>query len=179
MNAPRKAATDPARRWLEDLPGWLAFAFRFSVVARHQRESTQRGTRTAENLQRRNDDDEFIRLRLRQLLEVQVLDDVDPGVGDQEHVHGEDLNVRCTPVDDGRPHLEGQRVVADDARAVVDQEFRATDAGPRRSVRVRINAGIGLEEWAVAGADEYGVALLQLDTLVLRRVLQILGLDLE
>jgi len=91
---------------------------------------------------------------------------------------GEDLKVRLARIDDGRPHLEGQRVVADHARAVLDQELGGVEAGSRGE-RSRIQVGIVREVWAPAGADEHGVALFQANALALCRLLQVCRGDLE
>jgi hypothetical protein len=51
------------------------------VIARHRREGAKRRPGASEHLQWRDDDHELVRLGGRKLLEVQVLDDVDPRVG--------------------------------------------------------------------------------------------------
>src|SRR5439155_13636583 len=80
--------------------------------------------------------------------------------------------------DDRRALLEGERVVADHAGAVLDQEVRAIQA---RSGRVcsRVEGGVRLEVLTPACADENRVALLQSDVLALRRLLEVRRRDLE
>src|SRR5690606_18546812 len=74
-------------------------------LSRNQREDAYRRARAALDLQRRHDDRELVGPGRREFLQVQVLDDVDAGIGDQPHVDREHLELRCG--DHGRALLEG------------------------------------------------------------------------
>jgi len=117
-----KAAAGPARRPLGRLAGSFST---FSRRAAPARKHAARKPRAAENSQRRYDR-RRTRRPLRDSSSRFSLDDVDTGVGDHAHVHRKDLEGRTG--DDRGPLLEGERVVADHARAVPDQEVRAVEA---------------------------------------------------
>ena len=100
-------------------------------------------------------------------------------VGDDEHVHGKHLERRCARgADDRRPLLERQRVVADGARAGVDEEPCAVDAGAGREVAL-VERRVAGKVLAPARPDEDRVPALQLDALGLRRAREVLRGDLE
>jgi len=54
-----------------------------------------------------------------------VRDDVDAVVRNQQHVHGEDLEIKtCGRTRERRTHFEGQGIVAENARVLTNQVAR-------------------------------------------------------
>src|SRR5438093_592816 len=132
---------------------------------RREGERAKSGAGAAPDLERRHDEQELVDARLGQLFEEKVLDDVDPVVSDDQHVHGEHLERRRPrgPEDRGAL-LEGERVVADDAGAGIDQELRALHARTGREVAL-VERWIRAEVLSPSRPDEDGVAAFQLDLL--------------
>src|SRR5262245_58923281 len=77
-----------------------------------------------------------------------------------------------------RPLLERQRVVAHDPRTLLNQELCAIESWAGR-VCTGIERIIGVEVLPPPGANEDRIARLQLDTLMPRRLSQVVGGDLE
>src|SRR5262245_48695779 len=148
------------------------------ILAGNQRERAQGRTGSAADLQRRDHQQELVDARIGQFLEEIVLDDVDAVVGDQKHVHREHLELRRTRHENRRALLERQRVGADRGSLGSNQELGAVDARPGR-VGALVPVRIGAEKLTPSGADEDGVARLQVDLLGLGGALEMLRRDLE
>src|SRR5438132_2011295 len=119
----------------------------------------QRRASPAQDPERRHHDHELIGLGLRQLLEIEVLDDENAGIRDYPHVDRKHLRLPVCD-SDGRPLLERQCVVADHARSVADEVVRGIEPGPRgeRAVVDRLAA---LEVLPPTGSNEYRIALFE------------------
>src|SRR3989442_3503475 len=149
------------------------------LVSRREGERAKSGAGAAPDLERRHDEQELVDARLGQLFQEEVLDDVDPVVGDEQHVHGEHLERRRPRGSGDRGTLlEGERVVADDAGARIDQELRAFHARTGREVAL-VERWIRAEVLSPSRPDEDGVAAFQLDALGLGGASEMAGGDLE
>ena len=121
------------------------------------------------DLQRLHDEGEFVRARGGELFELQVLEQIDAVLDDH---HGVD---RQAVAGLRRPHLDAAIVGRDHQRVLRDQPLagRDADAGISRAVALVLLA----HQLGPAGADDDGVAGLQLLVRLGERLLQVLGRD--
>src|SRR5262245_61967139 len=166
----------PPVRHADEAPATALFVI--PVLARNERERAQGRPGPAADFQRRHDQHELVDAGFRQILEEIVLDDVDAVVGDEQHVHREHLELRGARHEDRRTLLERERVGANRGGAGPHQEFRTVDAGSGRVVAL-VERRIGTEVLAPSGADQNGVAALEVDFLCSGGALEMLRRDLE